>query len=29
VTVIGGKAIVQKGQTVVAGSEVARKAGST
>jgi len=29
VTVIGGKAVVQKGQTVPAGSQVARKAGST
>jgi len=29
VTVIGGKAVVQKGETVAAGSEVAREAGST
>jgi carbonic anhydrase/acetyltransferase-like protein (isoleucine patch superfamily) len=29
VTLIGGKAVVQKGQSVAAGSEVDRKAGTT
>jgi len=29
VTLIGGKAVVEKGQSVAAGSEVARKTGST
>jgi glucose-1-phosphate adenylyltransferase len=29
VTLIGGKAVVQKGQSVAAGSEVAREAGTT